>query len=107
MRPFTAMGDVHLRTLVQVSAPPLKMTAPVSPSTPISLLPLMIQTMALLVPSVVVAIGAAGPPVIAAHQSAAAVGGDPGVSPTPITTWPPPPLGHWAPVSVEKVTRVP
>jgi len=64
IRPFAAMGEVHCRTLTQMSpsAAPLKMTMPESRSTPINLLALMYQTMASLIPSVVVAMGAVGPP---------------------------------------------
>src|SRR4051794_12120059 len=67
----------------------------------------MSQTTALAVPSVVVAMGAVGPPVMAAHQSATGFGGDPAGTDTAMTTWPPAPPGHCAPPSVENVTRWP
>ena len=57
MRFFTAIGEVQRCTPEQVFDPPLNSTAPVSPSTPVSLPLFMYQTMASFVPSVVVAIG--------------------------------------------------
>ena len=102
------MGDVQRRTPVQVSAL-VTMFAPVSPSTPTSLLLLMYQTMASAEPFVVVAIGAVTSfPASAAHHTTRGAGGEPGGINTDMITFPLGiPAGHTAPMSVENVTWTP
>jgi len=87
---------------------PVKIGAPVSPSTPLSTSPFMNQTMASFLPSLVVEIGAGGPaaPPIGTHQSTCGRGGAPGGIATDITTRPPAlaPAGHCAAASIDIAT---
>ena len=106
MRPLTAMGEVHWRTPGQLSLL-ANSDLPVSPSTAVRLPPFAYQTMALLLPSLVVAIGEVTVPPSGAHHSALAVGGEPAVSNTEITDFPPPPPGQAAPLSVVITMCVP
>ena len=83
-----------------------------SPSTPINVVPLMNQTIALLLPSVVVTAGEAGKPrlalVVATHQATVGLGGEPGGTRTDMTTLPEaPPAGQTALLLVVKTTCVP
>ena len=80
--------------------------APVSPSTPLSWLLLVNQTIASDVPSVVVAIGLVGPPVIAAHQATVAASGFGAMRSA--TTWRPvPPPGQPLAMFIVMTTYVP
>src|SRR4051794_10793668 len=79
---------------------------PLSPSTAVSLLPLMYQTTASAVPSVVVLIGEVTSPVCGAHQSPLPVSGLP-VSSTETILAPEPVVGQPAALVAEKVTCVP
>jgi len=80
--------------------------APVSPSTPISRPPLMYQTMAFAVPSVVVAIGPVVGLDIGAHQAMVGTGGLPGAMRTATTarSLAPEPDGQIAPRVVDSTT---
>src|SRR2546430_17089862 len=80
MWPRAAIGVTNLLIVpvVSVAAPPLKMTAPVSPSNPRSRPPPRLHTTASLLPSVVVTIGEPCPPWFA-HQATVARGGAPGL----------------------------
>src|SRR6185437_4528772 len=75
IRPLAAIGEVHWRTPEQVFVL-VKIVAPVSPSTPISLPLLMYQTTTSLVPSVVVEMGPVTGPESGAHQATVGLGGD-------------------------------
>src|SRR6516165_6868 len=88
------------------------MVAPVAPSTPMSFVPFMNQTMGWLCPSVVVTIGAAGNPrlalLVATHHETVGCGGLPGGIRTDMTTLPlAPPAGHWPPLLVVRITCAP
>src|SRR5215831_17823270 len=118
MRPFTAMGAVHLCTPAQALAAavgpalPSKTVAPVSPSTPMSLVLFMNQTMAFDVPSVVVAIGDAGKPsealLTGMHHAGFGASGVPDGINTEITALPfaPAPV-HCAPLLTVSTTCIP
>src|ERR1041384_3710641 len=94
MWPLTAMGVVHLWTPLQSPIGDVKTVMPVSPSTPISWVPVMNQTMAADCPSVVVAMGEAGNPSEAfttgTHQATWGRTGVPSGISTDMTTLPPP-----------------
>src|SRR6185369_5479443 len=84
------------------------MGIPVSPSTPLNPVPFTNQTIASLLPSVVVEIGAGGPepPPIGTHQRTWGCGGVPGGIATDITTRPvaTEPSGHCAATSIDSAT---
>src|SRR4051812_30250719 len=68
----------------------------------------MYQTMASLVPSVVVTIGAVSVPPRLAHHATSGLGGEPAGMRTDITTVPVgPPAGHLPPFTVENTTCTP
>src|SRR5579863_1234315 len=102
IRPLAAIGEVHWRTPEQLLVL-VKIDAPVSPSTPLSLPLFMYQTTTSLVPSVVVEIGPVTAPESGAHQATLGVGGEPGAISTDMMFSLPPP-GQRAPVLVPKVT---
>src|SRR4051812_5173275 len=77
MRPLTAIGEVHFCTPLQRPVVvDWNTISPVSPSTACSLLLLISQTMASLLPSVVVEMGDLSAAL--AHQTVCAVAGAPG-----------------------------